>query len=58
MRGVELCEPCQHLTEVVGKPVIKPLTHRAGLRVELLSSGAIRTGDRIEVTADAEEAVS
>lgn len=58
MRGVELCEPCQHLTEVVGKPVIKPLTHRAGLRVELLSSGAIRTGDRIDVTADAEEAVS
>jgi MOSC domain-containing protein YiiM len=52
MRGVELCEPCQHLTEVVGKPVIKPLTHRAGLRVELLSSGVIRAGDPVELATE------
>lgn len=58
MIGTELCEPCQHLTEMVGKPIIKPLTHRAGLRAQLLNSGVIRVGDEVEAVAAAEEAVS
>ena len=45
--GVELCEPCTHLVALTGKPLIKPLTHRAGLRADLLTSGRISVGDRI-----------
>jgi MOSC domain-containing protein YiiM len=58
MRGVKLCEPCEHLTSLVGKPILRPLTHRAGLRAQLLSSGMIHTGDVVERAKVAEEAAS
>jgi MOSC domain-containing protein YiiM len=58
MRGTELCEPCQHLTNMVGKPILRPLAHRAGLRAQLLKGGVIRTGDRVERATVAEEAAS
>src|SRR5207253_11149105 len=48
-RGVKLCEPCTHLVRLTGKQLIKPLTHRGGLRADLLSSGQIRVGDTIAV---------
>src|SRR5438132_2748707 len=32
IRGIRLCEPCDHLQKVTGKPVIKRLLHRGGLR--------------------------
>jgi MOSC domain-containing protein YiiM len=48
-RGTKLCEPCTHLEALTGKPLIKPLTHRAGLRADLLTSGRISVGDPIEV---------
>ncbi len=32
IRGIRLCEPCDHLHTVTGKPVIKGLLHRGGLR--------------------------
>lgn len=43
--GIRLCEPCEHLEEVTGKPVIAPLIHRAGLRADILTDGVIRVGD-------------
>ena len=49
VQGVELCEPCAHLQEMVGQPVLRPLVHRAGLRARLLDSGELRVGDPIEV---------
>lgn len=48
-RGTELCEPCTHLVALTGKPVLKPLTHRAGLRADLLTGGLISVGDRVRV---------
>jgi MOSC domain-containing protein YiiM len=48
-RATELCEPCTHLAALTGKPVIKPLAHRAGLRADLLSSGRISVGDTVRV---------
>lgn len=48
-RGTKLCEPCNHLAELTGLPLIKPLTHRAGLRADLLSSGRISVGDQVTV---------
>jgi MOSC domain-containing protein YiiM len=46
-RGTDLCEPCMHLVALTGKPLIKPLVHRAGLRADLLTSGRISVGDAI-----------
>jgi MOSC domain-containing protein YiiM len=48
-RGTDLCEPCTHLAALTGKPVIKPLVHRGGLRADLLTSGPIRVGDVVRV---------
>ena len=47
-RGTELCEPCTHLVAMTGKPLLKPLVHRGGLRADLLTSGPISVGDAIE----------
>jgi MOSC domain-containing protein YiiM len=45
IRGIRLCEPCDHLQKVTGKPVIKGLLHRGGLRAQILTPGSIRVGD-------------
>jgi MOSC domain-containing protein YiiM len=45
--GTRLCEPCQYLTDLLGKPILAPLAHRAGLRARLLTSGEISQGDEV-----------
>jgi MOSC domain-containing protein YiiM len=56
-RGVELCEPCAILGANFATPavsvatVVRAFVHRAGLRADLLSSGAVHVGDRV-VAAD------
>jgi MOSC domain-containing protein YiiM len=50
-RGVKLCEPCEYLQGLVGKPVLQPLVHRAGIRADLLSSGRVAVGDAISLKA-------
>jgi MOSC domain-containing protein YiiM len=45
VRGIRLCEPCSHLQTLVGRPVIKGLIHRGGLRAQILSHGRIHIGD-------------
>ena len=47
--GTRLCEPCQYLTDLVGKPILQPLVHRAGLRARILGDGEIAVGDPIVV---------
>ena len=49
-RGVELCEPCQHLqSDLLGDPrTIKILVHRGGLRADIIEGGALRVGDAVE----------
>jgi MOSC domain-containing protein YiiM len=51
LRGVELNEPCKHLQEVVGKPILSSLIHRCGLFAEVIEGGIIRPGDKIEEDA-------
>jgi ADP-ribose pyrophosphatase YjhB (NUDIX family) len=46
-RGTELCEPCRHLEELTGKPLLRPLVHRGGLRARILSGGILRVGDDV-----------
>lgn len=50
IRGVRLCEPCDYLEKVTGKPVIKGLLHRGGLRAQILTPGTIRVGDAVTLT--------
>ena len=45
--ATRLCEPCQYLTDLLGKPVLVHLVHRAGLRARILTSGAIAIGDEV-----------
>ena len=49
IRGIGLCEPCDHLERVTGKPVIKGLLHRGGLRAQILTPGTIHVGDKLTV---------
>jgi steroid delta-isomerase-like uncharacterized protein len=49
LRGVRLCEPCDHLEGLLTKGVRKGLVHRGGLRADIVSGGTIRTGDRVGV---------
>lgn len=47
LRGVRLCEPCQHLEELTQPGVRAGLIHRGGLRVEILNEGILQVGDVI-----------
>jgi MOSC domain-containing protein YiiM len=47
VRGIRLCEPCTHLQALVGRPVIKGLRHRGGLRAQILSQGTISVNDEV-----------
>jgi MOSC domain-containing protein YiiM len=44
IRGIRLCEPCDHLQKITGKPLLKGLLHRGGLRAQILTPGTIRVG--------------
>lgn len=48
LRGMRLCEPCKHL-EAMTKRNLKGLTHRGGLRAQVLQQGEIKVGDCITV---------
>src|SRR6202171_898747 len=47
LEGVKDCPPCEHLEQLVGKSVLKPLVNRGGLRARVLVGGTIRVGDLI-----------
>ena len=50
IRGIRLCEPCDHLQRLTGRPVLKGLHHRGGLRAQILTQGVIHVGDVISCT--------
>lgn len=45
--GRRLCQPCAHLERLSGPGVLRPLIHRGGLRVDVLTDGEIRAGAAI-----------
>jgi MOSC domain-containing protein YiiM len=49
LRGIRLCEPCEHLARLSGKEVLPGLVHRGGLRAQILTDGLIHTSDPIEI---------
>lgn len=46
-RGVRLCEPCDYLERQTQAGVLSALTHRGGLRADILDGGTIQTGDAV-----------
>lgn len=48
LRGMRLCEPCKHLEGLTQQGVIAGLTHRGGLRAQIIQEGLIRVGDVVE----------
>ena len=47
--ATRLCEPCLYLADLLGRPVLEPLVHRAGLRARILIGGEIELGDEVVV---------
>ena len=45
--GRRLCEPCVHLDRLSGPGLLRPLIHKGGLRVDVLTDGEIRKGSPI-----------
>ncbi|HWE12535.1 MAG TPA: MOSC domain-containing protein [Solirubrobacteraceae bacterium] len=50
-RGMRLCEPCTVVQRYAARPILRPLVHRGGVRADILTSGVIQVGDRIELLA-------
>lgn len=46
-RGDRLCEPCNYLERITQDGVLNALTHRGGLRADILDGGTIRPGDEV-----------
>lgn len=46
-RGLRLAEPCVHLERLAGPGLLRPLIHRGGLRVDILTDGDISPGSLI-----------
>lgn len=42
--GRRLCEPCVHLDRLSGPGLLRPLIHKGGLRVDILTDGEVRLG--------------
>ncbi|HJS93996.1 MAG TPA: MOSC domain-containing protein [Solirubrobacteraceae bacterium] len=49
-RGMRLCEPCTVVQRHAGRPVLRALVHRGGLRADILHDGTIRVGDPVRTT--------
>ena len=47
LKGIRLCEPCEHLANLVGRQVLHGLVHRGGLRAEVIQGGIISIDDEI-----------
>ena len=47
LRGIRLCEPCQHLEELTRPGVRKSLVHRGGLRAQVVEGGILKVGDNV-----------
>lgn len=49
LSGRNLCEPCAHMAKLIDqREAVAALTHRGGLEADVVRSGTIRPGDRIE----------
>lgn len=47
LRGIRLCEPCAHLSAMIGAQVLEHMVHKAGLRAQIIVGGEIHISDLI-----------
>jgi MOSC domain-containing protein YiiM len=47
LRGIRLCEPCDHLQSLTVNGIKDGLCHRGGLRAEVVAGGTLQQGDAI-----------
>ena len=51
-RGMRLCEPCTVAQRYAGRPVLRALVHRGGLRADILLDGTISVGDPVRTAGN------
>lgn len=44
VEGIELCEPCGYLSDMLNLPLKEALKHRGGLRCRIVRGGALQVG--------------
>ena len=50
VKGIDLCRPCIHLTEMLNQEnILKEFLRKGGLRCQILSSSKIKVGDSIKI---------
>jgi MOSC domain-containing protein YiiM len=49
LKGLQLCEPCNHLAKYLGNNVMAGLKHKGGLRARIITGGNIAVGDAIRL---------
>jgi len=49
LEGVRLCEPCEHIAQLVAPEILTGMVHKAGLRAGIIRGGVIRPGDTVQV---------
>lgn len=49
LRGIRLCEPCDHLESLTRNGIKEGLHHRGGLRASVVRGGELRPGDPIRL---------
>jgi MOSC domain-containing protein YiiM len=49
VEGLKDNPPCAHLQRLAGKPLLKPMVNRAGIRGRIVSGGTIKPGDEIRL---------
>src|SRR5919106_5495969 len=47
VEAIEPNPPCNHLQQLAGKPLLRPLARRGGVRGRIVKGGVIRPGDAI-----------
>ena len=47
VEAIEPNPPCSHLQELAGKPLLRPLARRGGVRGRIVKGGVLRAGDPI-----------
>ena len=47
VEALEPNPPCRHLAELAGKPLLKPLARRGGVRGRIVRGGVVESGDPI-----------
>ncbi len=47
LEGLQDNPPCRRLEKLVGKPLLKPLIERGGIRARIVEGGSIRIGDAL-----------